>query len=105
VVPAPPLAGPHAGHGGTGVTVLDAAVGMQAALASERAGTGSSAEEQAAAPVLALTRAATSGQYPNLAAALAAAGPVRGEDDVFESCLTRLIDVARPGDHAKRPVR
>ena len=49
--------------------------GIQAALASERAGTGSSAEEQAAAPVQALARAAASGQYPNLAAALAAAGP------------------------------
>jgi hypothetical protein len=79
--------------------------GMQAALASERAGTGSSAEEQAAAPVQALARAAASGQYPNLAAALAAAGSARGEDDVFESCIMRLIDVARPNDHAKRPIR
>ena len=38
------------------------------------------------------------------AAALAAAGPARGEDDVFESCIMRLIDVARPNDHASRPV-
>ena len=79
--------------------------GMQAALASERAGTGSSPEDQAAAPVQALARAAASGQYPNLAAALAAAGPARGEDDVFESCITRLIDVARPDDRAKRRTR
>jgi hypothetical protein len=79
--------------------------GMQAALASERTGTGSSAEEQAAAPVQALARAAASGQYSHLAAALAAAGPARGEDDVFESCIMRLIDVARPNDHASRPVR
>ena len=47
--------------------------------------------------VQAFTRAAASGTYPNLAAALAAAGPVRSEDDVFESCIQRLIDVARPG--------
>ena len=79
--------------------------GMQAVLASERAGTGSSAEEQAAAPVQALAQAAASGQYPHLAAALAAAGSARGEDDVFESCIMRLIDVARPNDHAKRPIR
>jgi AcrR family transcriptional regulator len=57
------------------------------------------------APVQALARAAASGQYPNLAAALAAAGPARGEDDVFESCIMRLIDVARPNDHASPPVR
>jgi hypothetical protein len=35
----------------------------------------------------------------------AAAGPGRGEDDVFESCIMRLIDVARPDDHANHPVR
>jgi len=83
--------------------------GMQAALAGERAGTGSSAEEQAAAPARALARAAASGRYPNLAAALATAGPARGEDDVFESCIMRLIDVASPDDRTKRrtghPVR
>jgi AcrR family transcriptional regulator len=72
--------------------------GMQAALASERADTGSSAGDQAAAPVQAFAQAAASGQYPHLAAALAEAGPVRGEDDVFESCIMRLIDVARPDD-------
>jgi AcrR family transcriptional regulator len=70
--------------------------GMQVALASERADTGSSAGEQAAAPVQAFARAAASGHYPHLAAALVEAGPVRGEDDVFESCIMRLIDVARP---------
>ena len=43
---------------------------------------------------LALARAAASGHYPNLAAALAVAGPPRNEDDIFESCVTRLIDVA-----------
>jgi hypothetical protein len=42
-------------------------------------------------------RAAASGQYPNLAAALAVAGPARSEDDIFESCITRLIDVAALG--------
>ena len=55
--------------------------------------------------VLAFARAAASGQYPNLAVALAAAGPVRGEDDVFESCIVRLIDVARPNDQPERPIR
>jgi hypothetical protein len=44
-----------------------------------------------------LTRAAASGAYPNLATALATVEPVRSEDDVFESCIQRLIDVARPG--------
>jgi hypothetical protein len=78
--------------------------GMQAALADERAATGSSAAEQAAAPVQALVQAAASGRYPHLAAALAAAGPARGEDDVFESCVMRPTDVARPDDRAKRPV-
>jgi AcrR family transcriptional regulator len=72
--------------------------GMQAAQASERASTGSSAGEQAGAAVEAFARAAASGRYPHLAAALAEAGPVRGEDDVFESCIMRLIDAARPND-------
>ena len=35
----------------------------------------------------------------------AAARPARGEDDVFESGIMRLIDVARPDDHANRLVR
>jgi hypothetical protein len=37
-------------------------------------------------------------------AALAAAGPARGEDDVSGSCVMRLIDVASPDDHANRTV-
>ena len=28
----------------------------------------------------------------------------RGEDDVFESCFVRLIDVAKPADRANGPV-
>jgi AcrR family transcriptional regulator len=64
---------------------------MQGTLASQQ----SSADEQTAA---AFARAAASGTYPNLAAALAAAGPVRSEDEIFESCIQRLIDVARPGN-------
>jgi AcrR family transcriptional regulator len=44
-------------------------------------------------------RAAASGRYPNLAAALAAAGPPRGQDEIFESSIRRLIDVARPADN------
>jgi hypothetical protein len=40
-------------------------------------------------------RAAGSGQYPNLAAALATAGPSRSDDAIFESAIMRLIDLAR----------
>ena len=71
--------------------------GMQAVLAEERASTGASEAQQAAAEVSAFARAVGSGRYPNLAAALALPGPVRDEDGVFESCLTRLIDVALAG--------
>jgi hypothetical protein len=70
--------------------------GMQAALANARAVGTTSADEQAAAQLQAFARAASSGQYPNLAAALAVAGPARGEDEIFESCIMRLIDVATP---------
>ena len=69
--------------------------GLEAALASERARTGVTAQEQAAAPVATLVAAAASGQYPNLAAALA--GPVSaspGASDVFDSSVMRLIDGA-----------
>jgi AcrR family transcriptional regulator len=73
--------------------------GFQAALASERAHTGVTAEEQAAASVAGLVAAAASGRYPNLAAALGAPpGPPRDADEVFESCVMRLVDGAlRPG--------
>jgi AcrR family transcriptional regulator len=70
--------------------------GMQAALARDRAGTGIGAAEQAAAQMRAFARAAASGQYPHLAAALAVAGPARDDDGIFESCILRLVDVARP---------
>ena len=56
-----------------------------------------SAGREAEMQVQAFIRAAASGHYPNLAAALAVAGPPRGEDAVFESCIQRLIDVAMPG--------
>jgi AcrR family transcriptional regulator len=72
--------------------------GMQAALAAERARTGVTAEEQAAAPVAMIVAAAASGRYPNLAAVLAApAQPPPSADDVFGSCVMRLIDGALPG--------
>jgi hypothetical protein len=67
---------------------------MQAALADERERGGTTAQEQAAEQAGAFARAAASGRYPNLAAALTGAGPPRGEDDIFESCINRLIDVA-----------
>jgi AcrR family transcriptional regulator len=63
----------------------------QAALASLSA----SAAEQTAAQVQALTRAAARGRYPHLTAALAAAGQPRRQDDIFGSCIERLIDFAR----------
>ncbi|MGD0376607.1 MAG: hypothetical protein ABSB01_18740 [Streptosporangiaceae bacterium] len=72
--------------------------GMQAALAGDRAGAGMSADEQAAAQLQTFARAAGSGRYPNLAAALAVAGPARDEDGIFESCILRLIDIARARD-------
>jgi AcrR family transcriptional regulator len=50
--------------------------------------------EGQAEQVRAITRAAGSGLYPNLAAALAEAGPARGQEDVFGSCIGRLIDLA-----------
>jgi AcrR family transcriptional regulator len=71
--------------------------GMQAALAAERAGSGASARQQAAAQVQAFAAAAGSGRYPHLAAALGVAGPPRHEDDIFESCIRRLTDVAIAG--------
>lgn len=62
----------------------------QAAPASDQA----DGAEQAAAQVAAFARAAASGRYPNLAAALASAGPPRSQDDIFDSCIQRLIDPA-----------
>lgn len=47
----------------------------------------------------AFTHAAASGQYPNLATALATAGPARAQDDIFESSISRLVDAARPADN------
>jgi AcrR family transcriptional regulator len=52
-------------------------------------------EEWAAAQVAAFARAAASGRYPNLAEALATAGPPRSQDDIFDSCIERLTDLAR----------
>ena len=75
--------------------------GFQAALAEERARTGVTAQEQAAAPVAVLMAAAASGQYPNLAAVLTApAAPPPDDTDVFESYLMRLIDGALSGASA-----
>jgi AcrR family transcriptional regulator len=72
---------------------------MQATLANA----GTSADENAAAQVRAFAQAASSGQYPNLAAALAAAGPARSEDEIFESCILRLADVASPTPTRAKP--
>jgi AcrR family transcriptional regulator len=67
--------------------------GVQAALAEQRARTGVTAEQQAAAQVTALVTAAASGQYPDLATALAGpAPPPRDADEVFCSAVGRLVD-------------
>jgi len=66
---------------------------MQAAPASKGNET-PSPEEQTSAQIQSFIRAAASGDYPNLAAALATAGPQRTQDDVFESSIQRLIDGA-----------
>jgi len=69
--------------------------GVQAALAGERARTGVTEEEQAAAQVTGLVSAAASGGYPNLAAALAGPPPPpRDADEIFDRCVLRLIDGA-----------
>jgi AcrR family transcriptional regulator len=71
---------------------------MQAALGDERAHTGITEQQQQAAPVADLVAAASSGSYPNLAAALAApAARPRTEDEIFDSCVMRLIDGALAG--------
>jgi Tetracyclin repressor-like, C-terminal domain len=73
--------------------------GMEAMLASQQASTGVSPDEHLATQVAAMVRAAATGQFPNLAAALTAAEPsrVRDADEVFDSCVHQLIDGALPG--------
>ena len=67
--------------------------GMQAALAEERTRTGATAEQQAATQVSQLVAAAGSGRYPNLTAALGAPAPAeRDADEIFDSCISRLVD-------------
>jgi AcrR family transcriptional regulator len=56
---------------------------------------GVSGSQHAAMHARAFARAAASGQYPHLAAALATAGPARGEDAMFESSVMHLIEAAR----------
>jgi AcrR family transcriptional regulator len=62
---------------------------MQAAPAGHLAST--------AEQVQALDRAAATGRYPHLAAALAAARPPRRHTDIFGAGIERLIDLARLG--------
>ena len=72
--------------------------GMQATLAEERTRTGVTAEQQAIAQVSQLVTAAASGRYPNLTAALATPAPAgRDADEIFDSCISRLIDGYLPG--------
>ena len=65
---------------------------MQAALAQQ----GVSGSQHAGMHARAFARAAASGEYPNLTAALAVAGPARDQDDIFESSISRLVDIALP---------
>ena len=73
--------------------------GMEATLASQQASTGVSPDQHQAAQVATIVGAAASGQYPNLAAALADGGPsrVRDADEVYDSLVYRLIDGALAG--------
>ena len=75
--------------------------GMEASLASQPASTGGSMEQYQATQVATMVRAVATGQYPNLAAALAAAEPsrIRDADEVFDSCVYQLIDGAMSGAH------
>ncbi|HEY5400739.1 MAG TPA: AMP-binding protein [Trebonia sp.] len=74
---------------------------LQAILPAEQAGTASTVQHNVE-QVQALARAAASGRYPNLAAALMAGGPPRSQDDIFASCIDRLIDLAEPGCNGPR---
>jgi len=73
--------------------------GMEATLASQQASTGITPDQHQAAQVATLVSAAATGQYPNLAAAMAAAGPSEppDADQVFDSCLFPFIDMALAG--------
>jgi AcrR family transcriptional regulator len=74
---------------------------LQAALPAERADAASTVQQNAA-QIRAITRAAASGRYPNLTAALASADPPRSQDDIFSSVIERLIDLAGPGRQQPR---
>jgi AcrR family transcriptional regulator len=65
--------------------------GMEATLAAEH---GMTAEQHTAAQVATLVNAAATGQYPNLSAVLASAGPADPQDSdaTFDSCIRRLLD-------------
>jgi AcrR family transcriptional regulator len=69
---------------------------MYGAMQGNLARQSSAGSEHAELHAQAFARAAASGEYPNLAAALATADPPRSDDAIFESSIRRLIDVARP---------
>lgn len=73
---------------------------MYGALQAAAAGPPAAAAAEQAAHLRAFASAAASGSYPHLAAALAAAGPARSADDVFESVVQRLIELAGLGARA-----
>ena len=73
--------------------------GMEATLARQQASTGVTPDQHQAALVAALASAAATGQYPNLAAAMAASAPAPppDADEMFDSCVSPLIDIALAG--------
>jgi AcrR family transcriptional regulator len=79
------------------ITMISGFATMYGAMKAAPAGQPASTGEQRTAQVQALTRAAGKGRYPNLAAALAVAGPPRRHDDIFRSGIERLIETARLG--------
>src|SRR5487761_1811746 len=71
------------------ITMIGGFATMYGAMQAAPVGQLASAAEQ----VKALDRAAAKGRYPNLAAALTAARPPRGDTDIFGACIERLIDL------------
>jgi AcrR family transcriptional regulator len=76
---------------------MQASVPAQLPGAAQHNAAQHNAAQHNAAQVEAFARAAASGSYPHLAAALSAGGPSRSHDDIFGSCIDRLIDLAEPG--------
>ena len=75
------------------IAMINGFATMYGAMQTAPIGQLASAAEQ----IQALDSAAATGRYPNLAAALASTRPPRSHAGIFESCIERLIDLARLG--------